>query len=299
MTNPEIVFEILAEGGGLKIEREITKSGEKFMYKHNEMDFSDEDLGVHKNFEFNSFEVAFQEINKYSWYQFSIYTLHLDFKEFVLNQLIDRLNRDLIHPDCLEFTIDNLNGKFDIELFYIVAKRKWGYSNKTEKSCIDLQFQFSKWAKWSNRDKLENIKLPGIYCIAVSNSNIEGSAFSWLEEINYVGMTNSINGLKGRLKQFDNTIKGKTGHGGADRFMNEYNSYDTDVDNIYVAIDTFHCDVKSNEPEYLIMMGDVAKQEYVCIAEYVKRHEELPKFNDKKNSPKYSAEIKRKMNIIK
>jgi hypothetical protein len=111
-------------------------------------------------------------------------------------------------------------------------------------------------------------------------------------------MTNSINGLKGRLKQFDNTIKGKTGHGGADRFMNEYNSYDTDVDNIYVAIDTFHCDVKSNEPEYLIMMGDVAKQEYVCIAEYVKRFGKLPKFNDK-NSPKYSAEIKRKMNIIK
>lgn len=298
MTKPEIVFEILAEGGGLKIEREITKSGEKFMYKHNEMDFSDEDLGVHKNFEFISFKEAFQEINKYSWYQFSIYTLHPDFKEFVLNQLIDRLNRDSIHPDSLENIINDLNGKFDIELCYIVAKRKWGYSNKTEKSCIDLQFQFSKWAKWSNRDKLENIKLPGIYCIAVSNSNIEGSAFSWLEEINYFGMTNSINGLKGRLKQFDNTIKGKTGHGGADRFMNEYNSYDTNVDNIHVAIDTFHCDVKSNEPEYLIMMGDVAKQEYVCIAEYVKQFRKLPKFNNK-NSPKYSAEIKRKMNIIK
>jgi hypothetical protein len=127
--------------------------------------------------------------------------------------------------------------------------------------------------------------------------NIEGSAFSWLKEINYVGMTNSIAGLKGRLKQFDNTIKGKTGHGGADRFMNEYNNYNTVVDNIYVAIDPFHCDVKSNEPESLIMMGDVARQEYVCIAEYVKIFRELPKFNDM-NSPKNSAEIKRKMNII-
>ncbi len=291
MTKPEIVFEILAEGGGLKIEREITKSGEKFIFKHNEMDSSDEDLGVHKKFEFDSFEEAFQEINNYSWYQFFIYTLHLDFKEFVLNQLIDRLNNDSIHPDSLENTIHNLNEKFDIELFYIVAKRKWGYTIKTEKYSIDLQFQFSEWAKWSNRDKLPNIEKPGIYCIAVSNFNIEGSAFSWLKEINYFGMTNSINGLKGRLKQFDDTIKGKTRHGGADRFRNDYNSYYTDVDNIYVAIDTFHCDVKSNEPESLIMMGDVAKQEYVCIAEYVKRFKKLPKFNDM-NSPKYSAKIK-------
>ena len=35
-------------------------------------------------------------------------------------------------------------------------------------------------------------------------------------------MTNSIAGIKGRLKQFDNTIIGKGGHGGADRVRYKY-----------------------------------------------------------------------------
>ena len=41
--------------------------------------------------------------------------------------------------------------------------------------------------------------------------------FDWIKEIIYIGMTNSKGGLKNRLQQFDNTIAGKTGHGGAQR----------------------------------------------------------------------------------
>jgi len=39
-------------------------------------------------------------------------------------------------------------------------------------------------------------------------------------------MTNSISGLKGRLKQFDNTIIGKAGHGGADRVRFKHQNYE-------------------------------------------------------------------------
>ena len=82
--------------------------------------------------------------------------------------------------------------------------------------------KFSPWVKWGKRNELPEIKFPGIYVCAVSKENLENDKFSWISEIAYIGMTNSKLGLKGRLKQFDNTIAGKTGHGGADRFRYKY-----------------------------------------------------------------------------
>lgn len=41
-------------------------------------------------------------------------------------------------------------------------------------------------------------------------------------------------------------------------------------------------------------MGEVAKHEYVCFSEYVKLFEELPEFNNKKDSLKYSLTKGRK-----
>jgi hypothetical protein len=35
-------------------------------------------------------------------------------------------------------------------------------------------------------------------------------------------------------------------------------------------------------------MGDIAKFEYVCFAQFVKKHGSLPRFNDKNRSPKHS-----------
>ena len=35
-------------------------------------------------------------------------------------------------------------------------------------------------------------------------------------------------------------------------------------------------------------MGEVAKLEYDCFAEYVEKFGNLPEFNDKSKSPKYS-----------
>ncbi len=101
-------------------------------------------------------------------------------------------------------------------------------------------------------------------------------------------MTNSKAGLKGRLKQFDNTIIGKTGHGGADRFRFKHGNYKELADKLYVSACTFECDVESNDPKDLRIMGKVAKFEYDCFAEYVEKFGELPEFNNKKESPKYS-----------
>ena len=148
--------------------------------------------------------------------------------------------------------------------------------------------KFTKWISWENRNSIEGIKFPGIYCIAISDIDLTEQNFNWISEINYVGMTNSINGLKGRLKQFDNTIIGKTGHGGADRFRYKHENYSELVKKLFVSVCSFKCNVKSNYPKDLRIMGEVAKFEYDCFAIYSEKFNSLPEFNDKKKSKKFS-----------
>lgn len=154
--------------------------------------------------------------------------------------------------------------------------------------------RFSPWKPWPRRDEALGIEYPGVYALAYSAKNIAGKPFSWRKEIIYVGMTNSISGLKGRLKQFDNTIVGKTGHGGADRVRYKYRNYGSLVKRLYVAVAPFKCDPESNEPKDLKIMGGVAKFEYLCFAHFVEKYGELPQFNNKKESPKYSLTAGRK-----
>ena len=95
------------------------------------------------------------------------------------------------------------------------------------------------------------------------------------------------------MKKFDDTIVGKTGHGGAERVRYKFYNYKTLVNKLYVAVAPFRCDAVSNLPEDLRVMGEVVRFEYSCLAEYVERFEALPKFNDKKQSPKYSLTLGR------
>jgi len=76
---------------------------------------------------------------------------------------------------------------------------------------------FSQWSRCQDRNTLPDLQYPGVYAIALSNDDISGKPFSWRPEIIYFGMTNSKGGLKSRLRQFENTIIGKNGHGGAHR----------------------------------------------------------------------------------
>ena len=146
---------------------------------------------------------------------------------------------------------------------------------------------FTNWIKWEDRNQLENIKYPGIYCIAVSDKLL--TVFNFIPELEYIGMTNSKGGLKSRLNQFDTTIKKKrTNHGGADRFLYKYENYENVKNNIYVAICSFKCNTKSPSPEDLRIMGEVAKCEYDCWAVYIENNGRYPKFNDMGNAPKFS-----------
>lgn len=101
-------------------------------------------------------------------------------------------------------------------------------------------------------------------------------------------MTNGASGLQGRLKAFDNTIHGKRGHGGADRFRYKHKTYSKLIKKLFVAGAPFKANVTSNKPKDLIAMGNVAKFEYQCFAQYVENYNKLPEFNDKKLSKKYS-----------
>ena len=155
--------------------------------------------------------------------------------------------------------------------------------------------EFSPWVSWPNRNELLNIKFVGVYALALSDRNIGDTSFTWRKEIIYIGMTTAILGLKGRMKQFDNTILGKKGHGGADRVLYKHRDYNKLVQNLYVAVAPFKCDVKTNKPEDLRIMGDVARFEYLCLAHFVEKFGELPEFNNKMKSPKYSKSVGNKL----
>ncbi|MDV5862200.1 hypothetical protein QM298_15095 [Pseudomonas mendocina] len=151
--------------------------------------------------------------------------------------------------------------------------------------------QFSTWRKWSDKDKYEGIQYPGIYVIAISTSDISGQEFKYLDQIVYVGMTNSVAGLKGRLKQFDNTIsQTHWQHGGADRLLYENQNYERLVKKLYVSTAHWECNPKNPKASDLLLMGEVAKAEYETLAKCLRHRpcRQIPKYNDKKNSPKYS-----------
>lgn len=145
---------------------------------------------------------------------------------------------------------------------------------------------FSDWAKWHNRNRLDRLQYLGVYAVALSDAGIAGTAFTWRPEIIYVGMTNAKGGLKSRLQQFDTTIKGGDGHGGGHRVRFKHPDYATLAPRLYVSVHPYECDVESNQPGDLRIMGDGAKQEYECFARFVEMFKKLPGFNDTERSPK-------------
>jgi hypothetical protein len=149
-----------------------------------------------------------------------------------------------------------------------------------------MKLRFSPWAPWKERTKLAGLHLPGVYALAISPVNIAGIPFSWREEIVYVGMSNSKGGLLSRLRQFDNTIRGKDEHGGAHRVRFKHPDYSRLAACIYVSVCAVPCDVVSFKPHDLRAMGRVVAFEYECWAIFAERFGRLPEFNDKKRSPK-------------
>ena len=144
---------------------------------------------------------------------------------------------------------------------------------------------FCKWTKWDKRNNLDSLKYPGVYVIAYSTDDISENNFGWIEDIVYIGMTNSKKGLKSRLQQFENTISGKyNNHGGAKRVIFKYD-YGSLKKNLYVSVRPFKCDVSSDSVKDLLVMGKVAEYEYICFSKYVEQFKCLPMGNNR-NSPK-------------
>jgi hypothetical protein len=148
--------------------------------------------------------------------------------------------------------------------------------------------RFTKWVRWTSRRDLRGLEFPGVYVIVRSSSDLSSRSFSWLEDIIYVGMTNGLSGLRGRLAAFDTTLRGRLAHGGADRVRYRFPGYAHLSRRLYVSVASFKCDPASISAEALRVMGNVARFEYLCLAYYMEKFKKLPKFNDKAISPKYS-----------
>ena len=154
-----------------------------------------------------------------------------------------------------------------------------------------MEKNFSPWFRWNGRSDYSGIEYPGIYVVAISRRNISGEPFSFRREIVYVGMTNAVAGLKGRLIQFNNTIAQKRlQHGGADRVLYKHQDYEALVKNLYVSLRHFRCFPANETATDLRTMGRVANAEYQCIARHVEEDKRgrLPEFNRKKETLKFS-----------
>ena len=154
-----------------------------------------------------------------------------------------------------------------------------------------MEKYFSPWFRWNDRGQYSGIKFPGIYVVAISKDDISETKFSIRKEIIYVGMSNAVKGLEGRLKNFDNTIQyldKPSQHGGADRVRYKHQNYKALVKKLYVSLRHFPCYPADETATALRTMGKVANAEYQCMAQCVEELDALPEFNRKKESVKYS-----------
>lgn len=94
----EIVFEVLAEGGSIRIERaENPEIGFDYFLKTHEADVLDNELTVNQSRVFESFYEAFDEIHqKYAWYNLHLNYIDEDFREYAIGELVKVLNQKQI-----------------------------------------------------------------------------------------------------------------------------------------------------------------------------------------------------------
>lgn len=145
----------------------------------------------------------------------------------------------------------------------------------------------TKWYKWNDRNRIKDKNQPAIYYIAYSKNNISNKKFKYVREIIYIGMTISNLGLKGRLDQFENAMKGKDGgHGGAQRVRFKYNNYDKFLKNAYLSARIFKLSKNRNTANDWRIKGACVCHEYKSFAEYLDIYGNLPEFNDQKKSKK-------------
>jgi len=127
----EIVFEILGEGGEICIYRQNNDLGAKFLYQHNEFDPTNEGLDVNINGEYDNFDQPFQLINnQYPWYMLHLEIVHEDFRKFITEKLIEKLNDKSVSAEDLQYSKDDLEHSLNIKLIHSKNRHKqnlnWG-----------------------------------------------------------------------------------------------------------------------------------------------------------------------------
>lgn len=131
----EIVFEIIGEGGGICIYRQKNKTEQNFLYNHSEFDPTEEGLDVNKKGEYHDFTKPFQLINNlYPWYMLHVETVHEDYRKYIIEKLIEKLNANSIKPDYLENSKNQLEEVLRIKLDFTLNKSKsnWKYTEIRE-----------------------------------------------------------------------------------------------------------------------------------------------------------------------
>jgi len=150
-----------------------------------------------------------------------------------------------------------------------------------------MGINFSKWVHIkSQKILLERAghHCPGVYAIAYSSQNLHNNDFDFIQDIIYFGMSVSKKYLRGRLYQFFRGIYSNCKeHGAAYRMKHELNNEDNEwIDKMYISLKPFpHCGSRTLSPNDLLYMGDVAKEEYVCLSKYLELFNKLPRFNEK------------------
>lgn len=131
----EKVFEVLAEGGEICISRQKNKTEEKFLYNHNEFDPTEEGLDINEKGVYPSFDKPFHLVNnKYPWYMLHVETIHEDYRVFIIEKLIEKLNEKSIKPDYFKYSKNRLEEKLGIKLIFKLNNSKaiWNYAETDE-----------------------------------------------------------------------------------------------------------------------------------------------------------------------
>lgn len=143
------------------------------------------------------------------------------------------------------------------------------------------------WMKLENYKNLESCKYPGVYILAYTDKDLLNKRIK-IEDIFYVGMSNSLGGVKQRISQFINGIEKYKSHSAGMRFFKEYmnnNSFSKNKSkkSFYIASLTLPCEVSKDKrtDKDLRKMGEVAKFEYDVLAHIKEKLGKEPELNKK------------------
>jgi hypothetical protein len=156
-----------------------------------------------------------------------------------------------------------------------------------------------RWKKLKEfKEFKEKTQYPGVYILAYSNKKLKDRKIK-INDIFYVGMSNSIEGVNNRLKDFWSGIHNDDVHSAARRFFKDFAKKTPypklkkrNGKEFFVSFLTSQCIVRKKKRkgkendlvrgyDDLIIMGEVAKFEYEVIAEVLKNTKKEPDLNKK------------------